>query len=1002
MKEALLTAILNLLALISSLRGEETHADSRQAVSDYLNGRTRIGDREQYLALFDELFELALMSEPAERKRRAWQLCDKLMGELPRPEQLFVALNLMNMLRHSTGDQSSALQMVFAAALDLDGDQLDDFQILIESPHDYHRLNNAFLVLDQGQVPVDAACRKLNRPNFKAQWTVLEARETGSLFLTTHSNHLSIDGHPVIPGRYYLIQSGSMLRDGSGGVCYYAEIQQALSGTAQHPSITFIADNVNFRFPNSYNGLHNFTCHTTAGKLIGVMGGSGAGKSTLLSILSGSLAPQSGHITINGVDLYGSDKEELEGMIGLVPQDDLLFEDLTVEENLTLNARLCLPHLDPSALQERVEQTLKNLHQLEIRHLKVGSPLQKSISGGQRKRLNIALELIREPSILFADEPTSGLSSSDSLNVMSLLKQQALAGRLVIAVIHQPASDAFKLLDQLWVLDQGGRPVFVGHPLEAISYFQRFIGLAGADEAICPACGSVEPGQIFEMLEMRAIDERGHRTEQRQMEPEEWHQRYLHQLKTASDEPAETVEPLTEIRNNTPKPSAIKQFSVFFQRTLMARLANHSYLAINLLQAPLLALLLGGLTYHAKSDQYLFVENDNIPGYFFMSVVVAIFLGLSLSAEEIVRDRSILKRESFLGLSWLSYINAKLVYLMAWMAGQMMIFILITHYMLEIQGLFWQTWLLLFMTGLTAILIGLNISASFRSVVAIYILLPLLLLPQMMLGGSVIPFNKLISGDTPNQYVPWFANIIPARWSYEALLVQQYTGNHYQKTLWNAQCQVRELDYLLDDHIPEIRSIKDALFIATKTGKPITPPHPLITTLQNELAKLSAMTAIEAPQLNLSATRTFGINEQKLAIDFLQEVEDKLLDMHSSASATLSTLEQQREAQVGNEKIEQLRQENSNNAVNLIVYYGLSIDSLRRTEDRIVQLAAPICQPPESKWLMAPFGAGSKQLGTLTLPTLNANLIVLGLIALLLYLALALQLLPRLLGSGSK
>ena len=182
------------------------------------------------------------------------------------------------------------------------------------------------------------------------------------------------------------------------------------------------------------------------------MGGSGVGKSTLLNILNGNIPVQHGKIKINGVEIF-EQKKQVEGLIGYVPQDDLLFEDLTVWENLFYNASLCFDQLSQEAIEEKVEKVLHELELHPFKDLKVGSPLKKVISGGQRKRLNVALELIREPAILFVDEPTSGLSSTDSEKVVLLLKQQARKGKLIIVNIHQPSSAIFKMFDKLWILD---------------------------------------------------------------------------------------------------------------------------------------------------------------------------------------------------------------------------------------------------------------------------------------------------------------------------------------------------------------------------------------------------------------------------------------------------------------------------------------------------------------------------------------------------------------------
>ena len=211
---------------------------------------------------------------------------------------------------------------------------------------------------------------------------------------------------------------------------------------------------------NIYSRIQRMVCRkmnfrVESGNLVGIMGGSGVGKTTLINLLHGKINPTTGNLYINGFDI-NSDSEELKGLIGYVPQDDMLIEELTVYENLYYNARLCFGDYNEEQLKSTVDKVLLDLDLYEIKDLQVGDPLNKKVSGGQRKRLNIGLELMREPVVLFIDEPTSGLSSFDSEKVMTLLRNQALSGKLVFAIIHQPSSDILKMFDSSGYSTKGG------------------------------------------------------------------------------------------------------------------------------------------------------------------------------------------------------------------------------------------------------------------------------------------------------------------------------------------------------------------------------------------------------------------------------------------------------------------------------------------------------------------------------------------------------------------
>jgi ABC-type multidrug transport system ATPase subunit len=590
-----------------------------------------------------------------------------------------------------------------------------------------------------------------------------------------------LNGFVMQPGRIYLYSHGSTIKTPAGDALYYGDVTSHFNREISTTKLSFNASIEEFRFATGDIGLRDVVVSEGPGKLIGIMGASGAGKTTLLNVLAGLERPTRGSIRINGIDIH-KEKDKVRGVIGYVAQDDLLIEELTVYENLYYNARLCFGNATIEELDARVMKVLAGLGLDQRKDLRVGNVLDKTISGGQRKRLNIALELIREPAVLFLDEPTSGLSSRDSETVIDLLKELSLKGKLVFVVIHQPSSDIYKMFDKMIIMDTGGYPAYYGLPVEAIKYFKKATHQADSNRGQCETCSTVNPEQIFSIIEARVVDEYGQPTAKRKITPSQWFEMFRDKFRINKVEDETGLPP-----GSLDIPGRLKQMVTFMKRDLRAKISNRQYVAINLLQGPLLGLVLAFIIRYKSSSNglhYLFRFNDNIPAFLLMAVIVALFMGLTVSAEEIIRDRKILRRESFLNLSWNSYIASKAAILFMISAIQMILFVVVSHWILEIRGMTFAFWLVLFSTACFANLLGLNISALFKSAVTVYILIPLLLIPQMILSGLLFPFDKLNSLISERGQVPLVADMMVSRWAFESMAVHQFVNNEYGESFY--------------------------------------------------------------------------------------------------------------------------------------------------------------------------------------------------------------------------
>jgi len=820
MSERILKALMQLFAIIARIDG--VNNTGRDIVQSFLKQQLNQELVDQYLTLFDEFLEshhqVAKKKDGSAKRTslnsvKVLKICTQINAELTQIQKVVVLIRLIEFINSNEEIREQELEFVNTVA--------ETFNI---EPEEYKSCmafvrNNASGVLDTPEILIvnsEQESRFKHARHIYSDGIIGELRVLRIASVNMYAmryfgtSELNLNGQGIKKETVYILTHGSSIRSSKVKPIYYSDIISSFLSDKSKAKITFRAKNLEYKFKGGKLGLRNINITEDSGKLIGIMGGSGAGKSTLLNVLNSNEIPSHGGVFINGINIH-TEKNKIEGVIGHISQDDLLIEELTVSQNLFYNAKLCFGNLPDLQITKIVLDLLTDLGLYETRDLKVGSPLDKTISGGQRKRLNIALELIREPAVLFVDEPTSGLSSRDSENIMDLLKELALKGKLVFVVIHQPSSEIFKMFDKLMILDVGGYPIYYGNPVDAVIYFKTIINHVNSNESECITCGNVNPELIFNIIESKVLDEYGNLTHNRKISPLEWNKFYVEQIENKNI----PVEEHTALPESTLKiPSKFKQFKVFITRDILSKLTNKQYLAINLIESPLLAFILSYLVKFYNTDAsnkigYIFRENENMPAYLFMSVVVALFIGLTVSAEEIIRDRKILKRETFLNLSRISYLFSKICIMFLLSAIQTTLFVWVGNSVLEIKGMFSDYFLVLFTTSCFANMLGLNISASFNSAVTIYILIPFLIIPQLLLSGVIVKFDKLNPAITSQSNVPFTGEIMASRWAFEALATNQFKTNKFEINFYKYDKAMSIANFRKNYWLPKIREKVD-------------------------------------------------------------------------------------------------------------------------------------------------------------------------------------------------
>ena len=996
---------MRLFAIVANVEEQGLSSTSRRIVEDYLKLYLSQDLVDEYLKLFDEylnIYQIKVDDIRKVKKRQALNsvkvltICYEIKEELRQKEKIVVYIRLLEFIFYNGDLNKEELDFANTVAdvFNIPILEYSSIQKLIFRKFEEFEANELKnILLLSGEKKFDNKFKKFRYLYYQGlvgKLIFLYLPSTRMIiFIYEGIEVLKLNSVSIVSLYSYILDNGGVISSPHIQPIYYSELLTKFISSERKEKIKFCVKNLSFKFSNSENGIKEINFIEESGYLLGIMGSSGVGKSTLMNLLIGNLKPQTGNVLINGYDLH-KEPEKLKGLIGYVPQEDLLIEELTVFENLYLNAKLCFRDLNSQQLEERVIDLLKELNLYDIKDLKVGSSLNKRISGGQRKRLNIALELVREPYILFVDEPTSGLSSSDAMIVMLLLKELTYKGKMVFVNIHQPSSDIYKLFDRIIILDQGGYVVFWGNPIDAIIYFRRANNIANAEAVVCPTCATVKPELVLDLIEAKVVDEFGRLTRKRKIEPKQWYERYKKEIEAKQNITCDNdkqVLPKTEFRIAT----GIKQFLIFFIRDLKRKLANKQYLFITFTEAPILGLILAYFSKNfSSSGIYIFSDNVNIPPFFFMAVTVALFLGLTLGAEEIISDRFILKREKFLHLSWFSYINSKVIQLFGISGIQIFSFLIITNKILAIKGMFFEYWAILFSTAAFANILSLNLSSTLKSVVAIYISIPLILVPQLMLSGTVIDFSKLHKDIANYKFVPVIGDLITSRWAYEALMITQFKDNSYQKNFFEIDKEISDAVFYSTSYYSRLEEILkfnlDSLNNISSREKVVNN----FIILKNEFRKLEKLLGIKVNFMDSLTKDKFNEKIYNTALSYLFNnlklvFSERLRDLRLHRDMIYNNLVKKLGS---SDAVFHLKRDYYNKHVADFVLNRKELREIVICNNELVRIYQPIFKTPESNYGRAHFYAPFKKIGSYIIDTLWFNVIVIWLMSFIFYLTL--------------
>ena len=556
--------------------------------------------------------------------------------------------------------------------------------------------------------------------------------------------------------------------------------------------------------------LDNVSFSIKRGEMLCIMGPSGSGKSTLLSAIAGHVKPSKGHVRLNGISLY-ENRKKLAPFIANMPQEEALNPQHSVRQHLMHASTIRRPHLSSVEHEKRVNSILVQLGLQPLARRRVGSADDKKLSGGERSRLNLGLDLGSLAEIFLFDEPISGLSSKDSEHVSEVLNALS-RDNIVIASLHRPGSSVLRLFEKVLILDQGGKVAFFGAPDEMTNYFHEAameLGLMDFDSLQRYRGKNADADFIFDVLESSLHGASGmERGSVRRFSPSFWQERFEgSQLVDEMASGLRDTQSVTDDEDSTSVPDRSQKhrrsewtrlFTTHFNRSFISKFRNKGTIYSVLLESPLLALLIGMTLRASPEGSYSFHSGLHMPVYLFLMVTVGMFLGLTNSATEILRDSALLRRERNCRSGMSLYVMGKFLTLSVLAVMQCAIFTAVGAFMLDIHGMFLVHWGWMSLTAVCGSGIALLISSIVRSERSALSAVPLLLVPQILLAGALASFDEmnrgLFSGADKARAEgaePLPARIMPLRYAFEGIIVSQAIDNSFEK-------ERRRIQYAID------------------------------------------------------------------------------------------------------------------------------------------------------------------------------------------------------------
>ncbi len=802
------------------------------------------------------------------------------------------------------------------------------------------------------------------------------------IFRYTGDDEVFLNGKRVWERYFYSFRKKDRIRIGELDPFYYDEIEDLFISLDRPPKIRLEGKNIFYRYSSTHYSIKPFTFGEDSGQLIGILGNNGSGKTTILKLIGNQLEPTQGHIFINGADLL-ENRFKLKSVIAYISAEDLLFPELSVYENLYFHAQLTLGSLSDREIRKKIGEILERFGLAGIQHVRAGMESDHRITNFQRVCLRIAMEMIRNPYILCLDEPLSGLSYADSRRLLSILKEEAYKGKLIFITSPLPSTELFNLFDGVWLIDQDGYMIYTGEPAGSLSHF-RNAGLLPY-YYILTGTREVNPEDVIKIVETKKIHSDGTISDERLVSPGAWYDAWRANDNKMRTRDTQTKKPVPI--NPSRLPGIEKQFLIYLVRNFRVRLSNMKYLFLTLAGIPAAGALAALTIRMVYGTAYNLGGNEYLPLYIFLSVNYMLFSGLLTGAGEMIHDRDRIRRDLSVNLSFFSFRNSKVAYLLSVSAIQSFLFAICGNIILGIRGILLSYWIVYFALAAFGNLTSLALSAAFRRTDSLYIFLLFFLFPNLLFSGYMIRFNHDSPDRKEESTLPVFAELIPGRWGYEGLMVEQYAANPYNRYFFNDEKKIYQSRFLLRYTLPALEKRLDHCdYLYHHVQEPQDSMRDCLHLISRELKEIGDRDEIAPFERQALLQKAFYDSSMHQAIyGYLTYLRFLMENNINETTERIKITRQHLADSLAGRSLEAFRKANQNVAVQQLVTQPGETPGVILTGNRMIKTGSPVFLPSEPGFGNERFFSSFHKFNGQRIPALRFNISMIWVLNLLVY-----------------